>query len=240
MHSTKGALGMVPKTRDEEHHQRMTALSDVEKAIREYVKSLTNMKSAMEAFSKSFSAVTRAIGGLTTADQLRPVYTEAHQAQQQCETHFLVFERDMEDQSLITQLKNQLKELRKAEAERKQCLADYDLLRDAVSTKEDQYLRKGRDLDGSKYYNEDVKKRDDAKVAFDDADAAFIQMYDTFQEVKVSNCLKSFSSSLKSVALYLTAVSREAASVRKVCKLTRGDGRGGESSMRKDISKMSR
>lgn len=216
---TKAALGVAPKTVDRDYDEKAAKVKAIDKAITEYNSAFSRMKSASQSLVTAMESMSKALEVMTTGDDvpapMKAAATEHKELVKKAQDEYLTeFKKAADDSASLTEVKNLAAECKRLETKRNKVMSEYDTYRDAVSTKEAEYSKKGKDLTGSKHYNEEVAKRDSLKAEFESADKEFKSKFDELESKKLSSYMAAMTAYLAGTWQMMAAIEKEMAAAK--------------------------
>ncbi|CAJ1008251.1 hypothetical protein Q4I28_003564 [Leishmania naiffi] len=220
MLDTRAALGVAPKTIDNDYDEMAASVRAINRTLSEYLSGIENMKSAcqnlmmaMEGMSKIFETMTAGNGIPESMKSLAAHYTELTRMAQ---TELLVdYKKALEDDESITEIRKLLISCKTLETRRNKVRNEYDTYRDAVNRKETVYKRKGKSLSESKVYEGEVSMRDSLKVEYEKADKEFKDKYMEVSAMKASSYKGAMAVYLESFSQLMTSVEKGMEATKK-------------------------
>lgn len=216
MLETKSTLGLAPKTVDPAYDQKASALKAIDRAIRDYNDSVDKYERAMQGVVASLDAVSKAFismgGQANMPDAMKKVSDDFADMQKHVrDTHYPAFKKALDENGVgaLKEMKSAIDECKKLEEARNKVMPEYDTYRDAVSKKEAEYAKKGKDISDSKNYTMEVQKRDQLKTEFDDADTKFKAKFDEVEEQSHTAYLKAAKALIAASAEFMNVFEAE-------------------------------
>ncbi|KAH9597767.1 hypothetical protein LSM04_003739 [Trypanosoma melophagium] len=201
---TKATLGIVSdKTVDEDYDKRVAGLTKLNDAMSSYHSSMDKVKHAAKELVKALDDASKAFEKLNADDhipsELKDYSKQFKESIEKIQKDALVqFTQEM-DRKVSTagnSLKGDCDSCTHLEQERSKTVNEYDVYRDTVSKKEAEYAKKGKDLKESKYYEDEVKQRDQLKAQYEAANTTFKEKHDELLKKLVGNnklCAREFT-----------------------------------------------
>jgi predicted RNase H-like nuclease (RuvC/YqgF family) len=214
---TKAALGTAPKTEDKDFDLKAAQVKGIERAVSDYKSAMEKMKSAATSLATAMEAMSKAFQVLSSGDDateaMKSMANEYEAAARKVSDRILVdFKKAIDDHENMSAVKDLASECKKLEGTRNKVMAEYDTYREAVSKKEAEYKKKNKDLSDSKYYNEEVSKRDSLKADFEKADKEFKSKYEELEKAKILAFSDGMSAYLASTSQFIESIEKELAS----------------------------
>lgn len=220
MLETKAALGVAPKTVDYDFEEKAGnlktinhTLSDYKSAVEETRSSSQHLLTAMESMLKVLETMTR---GNDIPENVRGVVGDFAQMVQKARCEFLVdFKKMLDDDDSVTEIKSLAGKCKSLEARRSKVMNEYDAYREAVTKKEAEYRKKGKDLCDSKLYEEEASRRDSLKAGFQKIDKEFKDTYAELEKKKLHSYMAALSTYLASTSQLMGSIHKEMESTRR-------------------------
>lgn len=220
MLETKAALGVAPKTVDWDFDEKAGnlkninhTLSDYRSAVEQTRSASQNLLTAMENMLKVLEAVTR---GNDTPEKVRGVVGSFAEVVQKSHCEFLVdFKKALDDDDSVTEITGLAGKCKTLEARRNKVMNEYDAYREAVTKKEAEYRKKGKDLCDSKLYQEEVSRRDSLKADFQKIDKEFKETYADLEKKKLRSYMAALSTYLASTSQLMASIQKEMESTKE-------------------------
>ncbi|KAG5480088.1 hypothetical protein CUR178_06140 [Leishmania enriettii] len=217
---TKAALGVAPKTVDWDFDEKSNNVRVIHQTLSNYVSALEQMKTASQNLFTAMDNMSKALGTMTAEHGvpeamrfLAVEYTEV--VRKGTFEHLVDFKKAIDDAECIAEMMNLTAKCKSLAAKRKKVMSEYDAYRDAVCKKEVQYRKKGKDLSISKYYDEEVARRDNLKADFEKADSDFKSMYDVLEEKRLSSYMSAISVFLGCTLQLISSIEKELRVVKR-------------------------
>lgn len=172
-HDAKATLGLAEKTKDPEYDEIHAAAQTLEEAISSYSLAVRSMEAAtrdmgdaLAKMSKAFQTLGKTKGGTDQQKAVAHVFLDVSGT---LNGHYLPTYKSSISATFLKPLEDDLAKEREKDSSRESKRSEYDTYRESVEKKEAEYAKKGKSLDESKGYKEDVAKRDTAKTAYEKA-----------------------------------------------------------------------
>ncbi|KEG14514.1 hypothetical protein DQ04_00431180 [Trypanosoma grayi] len=182
--NTKALLGMATRTVDQDHGMRHTCVKSFSQAILQYENAMTKFVAALTTLSNSIEGVEKAYKDIivnekqvSVIDGMKEIVTRLE------DVRLTVFAESVEAFKTtvapsLSILKGECDTCDRIHIERAKAVDLYDYHRDVVEKKEVQYASKGKSLDDSKHYKEEVSKRDAANDEYQMKHTEYNKAYD--------------------------------------------------------------
>ncbi|KAG5479706.1 hypothetical protein LSCM4_05712 [Leishmania orientalis] len=217
---TKAAFGVAPKTVDWDFDEKSNNVKNIHQTLSIYISALEQMKTASQSLLTAMDNMSKALGTMTAEhgvpEAMRFVaveYTEL--VRKGIFEHLVDFKKTIDDDESIAEMMNLAAKCKSLAAKRKKVMSEYDAYRDAVCKKEVQYRKKGKDLSGSKYYDEEVARRDSLRADFEKADNDFKSTYDVLEEKRLSSYMAAISVFLGCTLQLISSIEKEMRAVKR-------------------------
>ncbi|AYU78468.1 protein of unknown function - conserved [Leishmania donovani] len=220
MLETKAALGVAPKTVDWDFEEKAGnlktinhTLSDYKSAVEQTRSASQNLLTSMESMLKVLETMTR---GNDIPDNVRGVVGDFAQMVQKAHCELLVdFKKTLDDDDSVAEIESLAGKCKSLEARRSKVMNEYDAYREAVTKKEAEYRKKGKDLCDSKLYEEEVSRRDSLKAGFQKIDKEFKETYAELEKKKLRSYMAALSTYLASTSQLMGSIHKEMESTKR-------------------------
>ncbi|PWV04777.1 hypothetical protein C3747_144g94 [Trypanosoma cruzi] len=184
--STKALLGMATRTVDQDHGMRHTCVKSLFQAVVQYEFAISKLVAALSTLSDSLEGVEKAYKNVISNEKQVSVFdglNEVTNHLEKCRTTVIsgsieTFRANVAPS--LSALKEHCELCERLHNERAKAVDLYDYHRDVVEKKEVQYASKGKLLDDSKRYKEEISKRDAAHDAYLAKHSEYNKAYDEF------------------------------------------------------------
>lgn len=214
MLDTKATLGLAPKTVDKDYDEKAAIVKEVDQALSEYKSAMERMKSAAQTVVTAMEGVCKAFEKLTegsdVSESMKGISGDYEAAVKKIKDEDLFdFKRSIDGPAAVLDLKSLVDECKKLEDKRSKVMNEYDVYRETVSKKEEEYRKKGKELTDSKHYTDELAKRDALKSQFEEADKDFKTKFGEVEKKKLSTYLGFMSSYLGSTSQFFSAAEKK-------------------------------
>ncbi|KEG14513.1 hypothetical protein DQ04_00431170 [Trypanosoma grayi] len=224
MLDSKATLGLVSdKTVDDDYSRVNASLKAFNETHNAYNNSMNKTRHAMKEVVRSLEDASKAFEKL--ADN-----TNAPKEVKLFATEFRVAAQKIGNEVFTRYVESMEKDVNKAggttnadytecvhlEQQRNKAVNEYDVYRSAVSKKEDEYAKKGKNLSDSKSYNEEVRQRDEWKIKYEVADASLKEKYAALEAKSTTNNVASVTEFIGCTNTFLLELSEEMKHLQKM------------------------
>lgn len=213
------------KTVDADYDEKHTSIKGVDKAISDYTIAVNRMRDAARGMSSALDNIAKAFEGMTanedTPESMKNIAKTCSEAAEKIRDNDLAdYVKALEAEVVqpVKAIKDKIKELTAVEHERNKVMADYDMFREAVDKKEKEYEKKGKDISGSKNYEEEKNKRDELKGTFETEDKKYKEMAEAVNKERVETFLKSMQELSSGTSTYFTGVEKKIVEIHTASK----------------------
>ncbi|ESL06466.1 hypothetical protein TRSC58_05861 [Trypanosoma rangeli SC58] len=182
--NTKAILGMATRTVDQDHGMRHTCVKLLYHAVLQYETAMSKFVTALSALADSLEGVENGYKSVISNEKHVPVFDAMKEVTVHLENCRLTIIPESIDALKVdvapslSPLKEYCDACERLHNERARAVDLYDYYRDVVEKKEVNYASKGKLLDGSKRYKEDLTKRDAAHDAYRARHNEYNEAYD--------------------------------------------------------------
>ncbi|KAG5479324.1 hypothetical protein LSCM1_04580 [Leishmania martiniquensis] len=217
---TKAALGSAPKTVDWDFDEKSSKLKAMEEGLSSYVSAREQMRVACQSLLTAMDSMAKALGTMTAAhgipQSMRAVVTEYTEVVRKGTFVFLVdFKKAIDDDESTAEMLSLAAKCKSLAAKRKKVMNEYDTYREAVGKKEVEYKKKGKNLADSKYYEEEVTRRDSLRAEFEKVDSDFKSKYCEMEVRRLSSYMNAISVYLQCTLQLISSIEKELEVVKR-------------------------
>ncbi|ORC89335.1 uncharacterized protein TM35_000121100 [Trypanosoma theileri] len=188
--NTKALLGMATRTVDQDHEMRHTCVRSFNQAVAQYEVAMSKFVTSLTMVSNSLEGVEKAFKDVVANEKQTPIFDGMKEITKCLEiVRTSILNESIDTFKImvvpsLSSLKGDCETCDKIHTERAKAVDLYDYHRDVVEKKEVQYASKGKPLDDSKRYKEELSKRDSANEEYLLKNTEYNNAYDLLMSKK--------------------------------------------------------